>query len=580
LTQRPPTASDDDPDPQHHNGHPSEPQARLRRSGDRHQITWLVAIVLVASTILGVVLRLHQLEAPSVFIDELYTVRDTIPPGNPAISKSMAYWPTRVALLLTGADYEGLSIDAEHRRIQGADHWRTVTYDLFRAHGIYEWNMRIASAIIGMLCVPILGWLTCKAVGRHFGAVAALFLAIAPWHILWSQHARFYVQQFLFVNMALLLYLIATRKRSWPLMATAMACALLAMLVHPLSLMLFGVIAVDLLASWKLRDLPRPDWKLLLTIGLGVAACLGIGISDYLIRQVQSDASFLAVALSPPRLLLENVYYAGIVLCGVAVVGGPLLWNRNRRLGLFFIAGVVVPLLALAFLISFGGARVFVRYAFFNLFSIIVLASVASVYCYNALRPRLGMLAAQLPIILVVGATALQLMIYFNGSYGDRARWRTAFEWVAERRNPDERVLVELAGPVGMYYMQDPSVNWVQPEDHRTLVRSTDPTWIVTETTNIEARGAYPHWLDDKARLVLVLPTRTALPQTTVRVYYYNPTGAYPKRIHNEPDELSAGEVTGTDLGPVPAALPEMPDAADEAQIVSDGVLGQQAHVQ
>ncbi|NJR43602.1 MAG: hypothetical protein HC767_14075 [Akkermansiaceae bacterium] len=79
----------------------------------------------------------------------------------------------------------------------------------------------------------------------HFGrfdlAVAVFFaflLAVSTWHLHMSQTGRFYVQQMLFFNMAMLLYVHARLIGSVPRLVAALACLFLAFMSQPPAILL------------------------------------------------------------------------------------------------------------------------------------------------------------------------------------------------------------------------------------------------------------------------------------------------------------------------------------------------------
>ena len=77
---------------------------------------------------------------------------------------------------------------------------------------------------------------------------------MAPWHIYWSQLGRYYTQQFLFYNLALIWYFDATRRQRRGLFVAAMVCAVLGFMTQPTGLMIVGVFVLDWLIGLLRRD--------------------------------------------------------------------------------------------------------------------------------------------------------------------------------------------------------------------------------------------------------------------------------------------------------------------------------------
>jgi predicted membrane-bound mannosyltransferase len=79
---------------------------------------------------------------------------------------------------------------------------RSVTLTLIRATvdllGTSEWSARLVPALIVVATIPDLYFLIRRAFDPAVGLVTVLLLAVSPWHIYWSQNARFYTALLLF----------------------------------------------------------------------------------------------------------------------------------------------------------------------------------------------------------------------------------------------------------------------------------------------------------------------------------------------------------------------------------------------
>ena len=58
--------------------------------------------------------------------------------------------------------------------------------------GSNEWNARIVPAIFGILTIPLLYFIVKRLFDTPVAILSALLLALSPWHLYWSQNARFY----------------------------------------------------------------------------------------------------------------------------------------------------------------------------------------------------------------------------------------------------------------------------------------------------------------------------------------------------------------------------------------------------
>ncbi len=131
------------------------------------QLLLLAAIVAAAA-----VLRFYRLGEWSYWIDEIYTVEGGI---------YVADWPVSrlpLSLLLTNLVMNGL--------------------------GFSEWSARLAPAVIGIATLPALFFPLRRLLGGTVALTAVMLLAVSPWHLFWSQNARFYALLFLFYNLGML----------------------------------------------------------------------------------------------------------------------------------------------------------------------------------------------------------------------------------------------------------------------------------------------------------------------------------------------------------------------------------------
>jgi 4-amino-4-deoxy-L-arabinose transferase-like glycosyltransferase len=125
-------------------------------------------VALGVAVVVGAVLRFRGLGAPSLWTDEL-----------------VSWWAASAATTgqvlsrVTGCmATPPLSSLAQH-----------VTLGMF---GESEWALRLPSAVAGVLTIPLIflaGW---RMFGAAAGAVAALFLALHPFHLWWSTDGRPY----------------------------------------------------------------------------------------------------------------------------------------------------------------------------------------------------------------------------------------------------------------------------------------------------------------------------------------------------------------------------------------------------
>jgi predicted membrane-bound mannosyltransferase len=127
--------------------------------------------LLAAITLIAAALRFYKLGEWSFWGDEVFTI---------------------------GFQEDGFSKSLTTSLIHGITGWLGVT----------EWTARLVPALIGVLSTPIFYFLIKRVFSFPVALFAALLLAVSPWHLYWSQNARFYTLLLLFYSLGLFLFLI------------------------------------------------------------------------------------------------------------------------------------------------------------------------------------------------------------------------------------------------------------------------------------------------------------------------------------------------------------------------------------
>jgi hypothetical protein len=467
------------------------------------------AVGILALFALGAALRLYRLADPSLLADELFQIRSALSFGELMVTKSLGYLPTLLGLKLAGVELAGLAPEA---------------YAEFRDRGMDAWNMRIGTTVVGCLTVPLLAWASLDFLGRRGALLLALLLATVPWHVEWSQHARFYTPTFLAFNLSVALYLSGTERDSHLRVLAAMVAAVAAVMCTPTSMMLFGLFALDGAFCWlRTRRLPMGG-KGLAWVTAAVVLCIASFVYDAFTR-TESLTEFLSrsTGLAPHRVALENVYRSGLPLVLVAALSAFGLLMRWPRITLYLALAAAVPLAAFTMLAPFS--HVEDRYTFVNLYGWLALAAGGLSVVWGTLRTWGSLSLAAAPVAVLVGGMLVENLVYYQSAYGKRARFAHAFEFVERHRAPDEP-LYTLNFWGGRFYLRDPGVQSVFdfPGLH-ALATERRSAWFVVKSTDEEI-GGRAVWLDGHADLLAVYPTRYPHPQTTLRVYHFRPPGS------------------------------------------------------
>ncbi len=464
-------------------------------------------LLLLVISVLGAGLRMYRLAGPGVWNDELYTVRDAIDLDATffkAPPKVFGYVSTHLGLRLAGADLKSAARDE-------AFGWQ--------AAGIDHFAMRIGSCLVGILTVPVLGLMSRRFLGDRPALIAALLLAVSPWHIYWSQGARFYSQQFLFYNMAFILYFMATREHKPIRLLLALVLAGMAFFSQLTAAAIAVVWVLDLLLD---RFNPQPfrigRHGLLWISAIGVFCAAVVAYDVYKRTDLWID-SFQGSSTSAPMFILGVIFFVGPSLVAAGLLMACNQWREDRRRVVYLLLGGILPILVFASLSmrQYAGTR----YSFCCLYAWVALGAVGLDQLWQMLRPKLGLWAAATPLLVVMAPMALTLSAYYTQGHAFHPRWQEAFAFVARHRQPGEEVRTSVL-EVGQYYLRDAGVKLIPRNAEDLAERATEPCWLV-ESAGLPMTGLTGHWLDRVADLRVYYDVWNMRPLTSIRVYHYEP---------------------------------------------------------
>jgi hypothetical protein len=353
--------------------------------------------------------------------------------------------------------------------------------------------------------------------------VLALLLATSTWHLEWSQQARHYTSIFLYSNLAIALYASSVRwpRPDWRWLALALGLVFLAVSSRATSLMIFGVIGLDLLlTSARERRLALPP------VAIGAIAACGVAcIALLAVRNlgpagdISEQAAFIAreTGGSPLKVVAGNALFSGLPVVVLAAAGFLAHVGREVRHAWLLAFVVAVPLVCFAGLAPF--VHVEIRYTFVNHFGWLALAAIGVVALYDAARQALPPWVAVAPLAMALAGTGYAGLVYYESAYGNRPRWNHAFAYVGRNWQPGEALYAHSSW-AGRYYLESDRVANVDL-DFEGLDSLDRDTWFVVKATDWDRGEGRAHWLDGVAELRASYPTRTAFPQDTVRVYRY-----------------------------------------------------------
>jgi mannosyltransferase len=460
-----------------------------RLTGKRSTLELLGALInshvqyagLAAITLLALFLRFYRLGDWGFWIDEVLTVN-------------------RILVGLSGVTRPSF-------------HLIGISLNLF---GVSDWSARLVPALIGAASLPLLYFPTRRLFGPGVALLAMLLLAVSPWHLYWSQNARFYTSLLLFYTLgafAFYWWLETGRLRFLIIGAPLMGLAVL----ERMNAAFFGPVLAAYILALLVLPFGRPDglrWRNLvllaaLLVPFGVYQIFVAGVVDSL------NTWIFGRIHDPLRVLLSIVYDTGLPMFLLALLGGIYLVLQRNRAGLFFFLGALVPTLTLVVMSPFTQA--FSRYVFMTLPFFAVLAAVAAKEIFLQAQKPVRLLAVSVVLLLLADAFS-QNFLYFNYQNGNRENYKEAYALVQERMEPGDWV-VTTRPDIAEYYMG------IQPVDSNQIdldgiIASGRPAWFVMDNrTHISE--ALQSWIPANTRIEGVFDVYIPGRPMEMRVYYF-----------------------------------------------------------
>lgn len=186
---------------------------------NRKRWRWIGA--LLGLTSLGMILRFYRIGANSYWLDEAISVliaRASVPAILSNAGRSSH--PSLYYLLL-------------HFWLR----WGTTA----------ELWVRLPSALLGSLTIPLIALLGQDLFNRRVGLVSGLFLTLAPFHVAYSQEARMYAQVVFLGVAGLLCFYRAINERSYAWWLATLTVMALAMMTHLFAIFLLAAMSLYVL---------------------------------------------------------------------------------------------------------------------------------------------------------------------------------------------------------------------------------------------------------------------------------------------------------------------------------------------
>lgn len=461
--------------------------------------------LLAALTVLAAVLRFYKLGQWSFWIDEIYSInRAQIHFQDPLVV--IQTLPTRLWLPLS----------------------LITTKVALNVFGVTEWSARLASALIGIVSVPVLYVATRKLFGTGVALIVSLLLTMSPWHLYWSQNARFYTSLLLLYTLAALVFYIGI-ERDWPLFFVLFYVLFYFALSERLVAVFLLPVCFLYLALLWLLPFGRPPGLRLRNLFI-MAAPIGLILLFEYTRYLSTGSSitidvfndFLGIRVGDPfRLFLAIVFNLSISIFTLGLVSAAYLLAKRNRAGLFLLLAALLPVLLLVMLNPFMFTKD--RYVFMTLPCWLILAALGIRELLSHSRGMAKLLALGLAAILVAESAGSQLLYYFANN-GNRLDWRTAFQTVEMKSRADD-VVVAWWPEFGPFYLDRAIIPWkdVSPE---SVIEDRKRHWFIVDSETIWNNARMKEWIEKHGQLINLLYLRLPEGNFYIRIYLYDPAAA------------------------------------------------------
>ena len=288
--------------------------------------------ILVLLTLAGAFLRLFQLGAASLWLDEASTLTFAREPV------------TQIWNSLSAGEFNPpLFYWLEHAML---------------ALGQSEAVLRVIPAILGILTIPVFYFIGVEILDRNTGILAAALLAFSPFQIFYSQEARAYAPMLFCYALAFLFFL--RLLKSWGRRDALLFGALSALAFWTHFYAFVPILALFLFAiALKGREMAR-DVRTAIPLGLSVLAfsLLSLPLIYYAVQlffQRTSGAPSFGIQ-GPATITLTLIQISGFseilawIFVALFIVGVAALYPRDRRTSLLLAFSLVFPLLLSLFL--------------------------------------------------------------------------------------------------------------------------------------------------------------------------------------------------------------------------------------
>ncbi len=361
----------------------------------------------------AVATRFYRLAEWPLFGDEYFTLRDSNDPFFSPYGRPLLFW---------------------------LNHY--LVRPLFSLDAL---GLRLLPAIFGVVGVGVVVEMGRRLVGLRTGLLAGLLTVLNPWHLAWSQMARYYTLVFLLAALSPAALYLGVRNESRGWLTTGILAAVLAWFAHPTAILPTAGFLVWLAGYAVIHSEGRR--RRLLLGGIALAAVVGVAggvvlLSRWTSLGLEWGIGGLWVAVSYGVSLT-----AGVALAAAA--GVVLLYLDGRaELASFLAAAVGIPVVLIGVLGKFFAVHT--GYLFATAPYALLAAGAFGDRVIEVVKGGKRRVVVGLAAVGLIVATGLPS---FASHYvdGGRADFREAARHVAERAEEGDLVLADHTGPFHYY---------------------------------------------------------------------------------------------------------------------------------
>jgi hypothetical protein len=333
-----------------------------------------------------------------------------------------------------------------------------------------ELGLRLFPALFGVLAIPTFYFIARRLAGTRAALFGSFFLTVSSLHVYYSQFARYWSLVFLLAAVYPYALYLGIRERDRRMLILGLVTGLLAVLAHPITILLLGGLGLWLLATYARRDQlailwtrPAVRWAavLLLIFTAAIIVRFMPMLRGWISMNDQSTRSGEFLLHLPGRKGIKQIAYVlsfidslTLPLFLAGVLGIYVLWSgRDRSLALLLALLAVTPLAFLVVLSFRAPVSTYYLVPTLPVYFIgsgIFLDRLAELDM--AVRPRWLLPAAVVTIIVAAGAPTLA------SQYRDGRRYdfRGVANWLDQRVSPDDIVFSDQPQVLAHYLPRMP----------------------------------------------------------------------------------------------------------------------------